>query len=262
MRRALVLFALLSCALSRSSAAQRDLAQSVQLPSGVTVARVCTQTSQEGVVVTSLDARPLPASGAQVLAGVSQRIARYVDVTAESPARVVVYAALLLHTGATTQQFPVRLSGDRVLDSRIADALSNLTIDGDSVAGALAMPDSLRVMITFGQHEDGTPFVASHTRCPAVAFPDNPAAVTPSGAVYESPRITMRAMVTAAGRVDTASARAGEGSDDRLVSAAMTAMSQMRFVPAEFDGAKIPQRVTIVVPFAAPADSAQLSARR
>lgn len=262
MRRALVLFALLFCALSRASAAQRELAQSVQLPSGVTVARVCTQTPQEGVAVTSLDERALPASGAQLLTAVSQRIARYVDVTAESPARVVVYAALLLHSGAMTQQFPVRVSGDRTLDSRITNALSNLTADGDSIAGALAIPDSLRVMITFGQHADGTPFVASHTRCPAVPFPDNPSAVMPPRAESASPQLTVRAMVTAAGRVDTASARVDEGSDDRLVSAAMTAMSQMRFVPAEFDGAKIPRRVTIVVPFAAPADTAQLSATR
>jgi hypothetical protein len=36
----------------------------------------------------------------------------------------------------------------------------------------------------------------------------------------------------------------------------MLAVSQMRYVPAEFDGAKIPQRIEIVVPFAS-SDSAE-----
>jgi hypothetical protein len=66
----------------------------------------------------------------------------------------------------------------------------------------------------------------------------------------------MRAVVTAAGRVDSASVRVDEASDDRLVEAAMLAVSQMRYVPAEFDGAKIPQRIEIVVPFAS-SDSAE-----
>jgi TonB family protein len=156
----------------------------------------------------------------------------------------------------------VRQSDDRRLDSRIADVLSNMTVDGDSVSGALGMPDSLQVAITFGQHEDGSPFVASHTRCPAVPYPDNPAAVLPRLTQGESPRVAMRAMVTALGRVDTASARVQDGSDERFLDAALDALAKMRFVPAEFDGTKVPQRVTIVVPFAPAPDSAEAPATR
>lgn len=261
MRRALVLFALLLCASTRVANAQRALAQSVTLPSGVTVARVCSQLSQEGVSVASLDSRPLPPSGTQLLATIAQRIAQRVDVPAENPPRTVVYGALLLHSGAMTQQFPVRQSGERVLDSRIAEVLSNLATDGDSLQGALAMPDSLRVAITFGEHDDGTPFVESHTRCPAVPFPDNPAAVMPERGSDVPASITLRAMVSATGRVDTATARADDGSDDRLVEAAMAVVSQMRYVPAEFDGVKVPQRVDVVVPFA-PSESAGAPATR
>jgi hypothetical protein len=261
MRRAFVLFALLSCASYRVANAQRALAQSVTLPSGVTVARACTQLTQEGVLVASLDTRPLSATGGQYLAAVAQRIARRVDLPAQDPPRSVVYGALLLHTGAMTQQFPVRQSDDRALDGRVANVLSSMASDGDSLEGALAVPDSLRVMITIGQHDDGSPFVASHTRCPAVAYPDNQAAVLPSRASGVARSVTMRAVVTAAGRVDTASARVDDESDDRLVEAAMVAVSQMRFVPAEFDGAKFPQRIEIVVPFTS-SDSAEAPARR
>jgi len=256
MRRALVLFALLSCVSYQVASAQHALAQSVTLPSGVTVARECSQRTQEGVAVTSLDTRPLPASGAQYLSAVSQRIAQRVALPAGDPPRSVVYGALLLHTGAMTQQFPVRQSDDRALDGRIANVLSNMTVDGDSVEGALSVPDSLRVMITIGQHDDGSPFVASHTRCPAVPYPDNPAAVIPARASGVARSVAMRAVVTAAGRVDSASVRVDDASDDRLVEAAMLAVSQMRYVPAEFDGAKIPQRIEIVVPFAS-SDSAE-----
>lgn len=256
MRRALVLFALLSCATYRAASAQRALAQSVTLPSGVTVARVCTEMTQEGVVVASLDSRPLPASGAQYLAAIGERIAQRVGVPAEHPPRTVVYGALLLHSGALTRQFPVRQSGDRPLDARIADVLWNMMIDGDRVPGARAMPDSLRVAITFGRHDDGSPFVASHTRCPAVPYPDNPVAVMSPRASGVAQSVAMRAVVSAAGRVDTASARVDDRSDDRLVDAAMAAVSQMRYVPAEFDGAKIAQRLEIVVPFTS-SDSAE-----
>jgi TonB family protein len=148
------------------------------------------------------------------------------------------------------QRYPVRESGDRTLDARIADVLSNMTADGDSVPGALGMPDSLRVMITFGQNADGSPFVVSHTRCPAVPYPDNPAAVVPERASGIASTVRLRAIVSASGRVDTASVHVDESSDDRLIDAAMTAVSQMRYVPAEFDGAKISERVDIVVPFA------------
>ena len=47
----------------------------------------------------------------------------------------------------------------------------------------------------------------------------------------------------------------------RLVEAAMAAVSQMRYVPAEFDGVKVPQRIEIVVPFAS-SDSAGAPATR
>jgi hypothetical protein len=261
MRRALVLFAVVSCLSSRAAGAQHALAQSVTLPSGVTVARECTQIAEEGVIVTTLDARPLPSSSAEFFPALAQHIARHVEVPAETPPRSVVYGALLLHSGAMADRFPVHQSGDRALDARIADVLSNLTADGDSVPGALGMPDSLAVMITFGQHADGSPFVASHTRCPAVPFPDNPAAIAPPRASGIARSVRMRAIVSASGRVDTTSARVDDASDDRLIAAAMAAVSQMRYVPAEFDGAKIPQRIDLVVPFASD-DSAEISPTR
>ena len=111
------------------------------------------------------------------------------------------------------------------------------------------MPDSLRVLVTFGQHEDGSPFVASHTRCGAVAFPDNPPREMPRWARAHPRTVTVRGVVTAAGRVDTATAEVDDPSDERYVEAAMSAVAQMRFVPAEFDGLKVPAPIEIVVPF-------------
>jgi hypothetical protein len=55
--------------------------------------------------------------------------------------------------------------------------------------------------------------------------------------------------VTPAGRVDTATAQIEDASDERYVEAAMTSVAQMRFVPAEFDGVKVPAPIEIVLPF-------------
>lgn len=250
MRRALVLFALFSCASYQAANAQRALSQSVTLATGVTVARVCDQITQEGVDIASLDTRPLPASSAQYFADLSQVIARRVGTPAASPPRTVVYGALLLRDGSLRQQFPVQQSGSRALDGRIADALSRSLTDGSGAQTSPVIPDSLRVLITFGRHEDGSPFLASHTHCPAVAYPGNPPAVAPPS-TSELPRsIIVRAVVSPAGRVDTATVRMDDASDDRMIAPAMAAISQMRFVPAEFDGAKVAERIEIVVPFA------------
>jgi hypothetical protein len=250
MRRALVLLALLSCATYRVANAQRALGQSVTLPSGVTVARVCKQMTEDGVLVSSLDKRELPASSAQYFVELSQIIARRVAVPAEDPPLTVVYGALLMRDGTLTRQFPVRLSGHRALDTRIADALATSPSDGDRTQERSAMPDSLHVLLTFGQHDDGSPSVASHTRCPVVAYPDNPLAEMPARS-SELPRsLTVRAVVSPLGRVDTSSVRVDDASDERLIAPAMAALSQMRFVPAEFDGAKVPERIEIVVRFA------------
>ena len=45
-------------------------------------------------------------------------------------------------------------------------------------------------------------------------------------------------MITPAGRVDTATAQVDDPSDERYAEAAMSAVAQMRFVPAEFDGSE------------------------
>ena len=53
------------------------------------------------------------------------------------------------------------------------------------------------------------------------------------------------------GRVDTATAQLDDPSDDRYVAAALSSVAQMRFVPAEFDGVKVPAPIEIVLPFGA-----------
>jgi protein-L-isoaspartate O-methyltransferase len=61
--------------------------------------------------------------------------------------------------------------------------------------------------------------------------------------------VTVRGAVTAAGRVDTMTALVDDPSDERYVEAAMNAVARMRFVPAEFDGLKVPAPIEIVIPF-------------
>jgi len=249
MRRALTLFALLACASSRQARAQQALAQTVTLPSGVTVARACDKLMSEGVLVASLDARALTAQDTQYFATLAQTIARRVGMRAGDPPRTATYGVLLVRDGTLAQRFPVVRSGQRDLDTSIDGALAIASADVDRLPIPAGMPDSLRVLVTFGQHEDGSPFVASHTRCPAVAFPDNPPHETPLWARAHPRTITVRGVVSAAGRVDTATALVDDPSDDRYVEAAMSAIAQMRFVPAEFDGLQVPVPIEIVVPF-------------
>ena len=80
----------------------------------------------------------------------------------------------------------------------------------------------------------------------------------PAWALGHRRTVIVRGVITPAGRVDTATAQVDDPSDERYAEAAMTAVAQMRFVPAEYDGAKVPAPIEIVVPFGAPesADSA------
>jgi hypothetical protein len=249
MRRALALFALLACALSRQLDAQQALAQTVTLPNGVTVARACDKLESEGVLVASLDARVIAPQDTQYFAQLAETIARRVGVRAGDPPRAATYGVLVVRDGSFAQRFSVVRSGQRELDTSIDGALAISPSDLDRVPMPADMPDSVRMLVTFGQHEDGSPFVASHTRCGAVAFPDNPPREMPLWARAHPRSVTVRGSVTAAGRVDTATALVDDPSDERYVEAAMNAVARMRFVPAEFDGLKVPAPIEIVIPF-------------
>ncbi|MDB4910123.1 MAG: hypothetical protein JWO39_946 [Gemmatimonadetes bacterium] len=251
MRRAPALFALLSCALSARVVAQQALAQRVTLPSGVTVARACDQLVSEGVQVASIDDRALPAQGAEYLTALSQVIARRVGLRAGDPPRTAMYGALLLRDGTFAHQIPIMRSDRRELDARIDEALAISPSSPDRSATPAGMPDTLRVLVTVGLHEDGSPFVASHVRCPAVAFPDNPRRAEPAWAAGHPRTVVVHGVVMPAGRVDTATAQVDDPSDERYAEAAMSSIAQMRFVPAEFDGVKVPAPIEIVLPFGA-----------
>ena len=249
MRRALARFALLTCVLPARAASQQALAQTVTLPGGVTVARACDELVSEGVQVASIDDRALPVQGAEYLAALSEIIARRVGLRAGDPPRNAMYGALLMRNGTFANQIPIVRSERRDLDMRIDDALAISNNDPDRVAAPAGMPDTLHVLVTFGLHEDGSTFVASHVRCPAVAFPDNPKRTEPAWAAGHPRRVVLHGVVTPAGRVDTATAQIEDASDERYVAAAMTSVAQMRFVPAEFDGVRVPAPIEIVLPF-------------
>ncbi len=253
MRRALVLFAPFVCALAPPAAAQRAFAQSVTLPSGMIIPRICDRLIEEGVSVVSIDERPLPDSSASYLAQLAQTIARRVNLAAASEARVAIYATLVMRDGSLARAHPVRQSGHREFDLRTADAVAISEFGGDRVAPPAALPEALRIMVIFGQRENGAQLLATHSRCAALAYPDNPTPAAPKLARGRAGNATLRVMISPAGRVDTATARIVDASDDRFGDAALEALPSMRFVPAEFDGMKVPQQTDLVVPFAAPA---------
>jgi hypothetical protein len=249
MRRALLLFAVLACARSRQLAAQQALAQTVTLPSGVKVARACDRLESEGVLVAPIDTHPLIAMDSVYFKALAQTIARRVGMRAGDPPREATYGVLLLRDGTFAQRFPVVRSGQRDLDTSIDGALAISGADVDRAPMPGGMPDSQRVLVTFGQHEDGSPFVATHTRCPAVLYPDTPPREMPIWARAQPRSLTIRGIVSAAGRVDTATALVDDPGDERYVEAAMRVVAQLRYVPAEFDGVKVPTPIAIVVPF-------------
>jgi hypothetical protein len=259
MRRAFALFAFFACLAPQHAFAQQALAQSVTLPNGVTVARACDNLMSEGVLVASIDERTVPAQDSQYFAQLAQIIARRVNSRAGDPPRASTYGALLMRNGSFANQIPVVQSGVRDLDSRIGDALALSPHDADVMATPADMPDSLRVLVTFGQHTDGSPFVASHVRCPAMPYPDNPEHTMPAWAKGHRRMVIVSGVITPAGRVDTATAQVDDPSDERYAEAAMSAVAQMRFVPAEFDGAKVPARIEIEVPFGAPESADSVS---
>jgi len=259
MRRALVLFALSSCIISARADSQQALGQKVMLPNGVTVARACDQLVSEGVQVASIDDRALPSEGAGYLAALSQTIARRVGLRVGDPPRTAMYGAVLMRDGTFAHQIPIMRSERRQLDTRIDEALALSSSDPDRVAAPAGMPDTLRVLVTVGLHEDGSPFVASHVRCPVVAFPDNPKRADAPWAAGHPRTVVIRGVVMSGGRVDTATAQLDDPSDERYTEAAMRSIAQMRFVPAEFDGVKVPAPIEIVLPFGA-AESEEPSA--
>lgn len=249
MRRALALFAIVALTDARQADAQQALSQQVTLASGVTVARSCGTIESEGVLVASLDSRAVAAKDTQYFGELAQIIARRVGMRAGDPPRAATYGVLLLRDGTVAQRFPVVRSGQRDLDTSIDGALAISSTDADREPMPAGMPDSLRMLVTFGQHEDGSPFVASHTRCAAMEYPDNPQHEVPLWARAHPRSVTVRGIVSAAGRVDTATALVDDPSDERYAEAAMGAVAQMRFVPAEYDGVKVPSPIVIVVPF-------------
>jgi hypothetical protein len=251
MRRAFALFALLLGAVFSRADSQQALAQNVVLPGGVTVARACDQLVSEGVQVASIDDRALPAQGVAYLAALSQTVARRVGLAAGDPPRTAIYAALLMRDGTFAHQIPIMRSDRRELDARIDGALAISISDPDRVVAPAGMPDTLHVLVTIGLHEDGSSFVASHVRCPAVAFPDNPKRANAAWAAGHPRTVVIRGVVMPGGRVDTATAQLDDPSDERYVEAAMSSIAQMRFVPAEYDGVKVPAAVEIVLPFGA-----------
>ncbi|MEP7065442.1 MAG: hypothetical protein ABI889_05365 [Gemmatimonadota bacterium] len=234
---------------SPRAVAQQALAQHVTLPSGVTVARTCDQLATEGVQVAAIDDRALPPASAEYFAKLAQTIARRVDMRAGDRPHTATYGALLQHDGSLAHQIPVMRAGQRELDARIDGALAISSGDPDRIAAPTGMPDMVRVLVTFGQHDDGSSFVATHVRCPAVAFPDNPVLAAPAWAAGHARTVLVHAVVMPGGRVDSATARVEDDDDDRYVEAAMRALAQMRFVPAEFDGVKVPAPIDIVLPF-------------
>jgi hypothetical protein len=254
MRRALVLFALSLCAMPARGDSQQALAQKVMLPGGVTVARACDQMVSEGVQVASIDDRALPPEGAGYLAALSQTIARRVGLRAGDPPRSAMYGAMLMRDGTLAHQIPIMRSDRRELDAHIDEALGISSGDPDRVATPAGMPDTLHVLVTIGLHEDGSPFVAPHVRCPTVAFPDNPKRADAPWAAAHPRTVVIRGVVLPGGRVDTTTAQLDDPSDDRYVAAAMSSIAQMRFVPAEFDGVKVPAPIEIVLPFGAVQD--------
>ncbi len=251
MRRAFALFALSLCAIAARADAQQALAQKVMLPGGVTVARACDQLVSEGVQVASIDDRALPPQGAEYLAALSQTVARRVGLRAGDPPRTAMYGAMLMRDGTFAHQIPIMRSDRHQLDARIDEALAIASSDPDRVETPAGMPDTLHVLVTFGLHEDGSPFVASHVRCPAVAFPDNPKPVTAAWAAGHPRTVVIRGVVMPAGRVDTATAQPDDPNDERYVEASLNSVAQMRFVPAEFDGVKVPAPIVIVLRFGA-----------
>ena len=249
MRRALALFAFLSCTYSATAQGQQALAQNVMLPTGVTVARACDQLVSEGVKVASVDNRMLPPESEVYFATLAQIIARRVGVRAGDPPRTAMFGAQLMHDGSFRHQIPVVRADDRELDTKIVEALEISSADPDRLATPPGMPDTLRVLVTVGEHDDGSPFTAPHVRCPAVAFPDNPKRGTAQWAPERVRTVVIRGVVMPGGRVDTATAHVDDPGDDRYVGAALDAVAQMRFVPAEFDGVKVPAPIEITVPF-------------
>ncbi len=249
MRRARALFALSACLLAPRLRAQQALAQKITLPSGVTVARACDVLVSEGVLVASLDDRVLTAQDTGYFASLAQTIARRVGMRAGEPPRAATYGVLLVRDGSFARRFSVVRSGRRELDTSIdgALAISHSDLDREPIPNTL--PDSIRLLVTFGQHQDGSPFVATHTRCPAMEYPDNPRHDVPLWARAHPRSVKVRAVVSAAGRVDTATALVDDPSDERFAQAAIDAIAQMRFVPAEFDGLKVPSPIEIVIPF-------------
>jgi hypothetical protein len=249
MRRALALFAFSACAVPQLVQSQQALGQRVTLPNGVMVSRACDALVSEGVVVSPIDERAVPSQDSQYFAAFAQIIARRVGVRAGDPPHTAMYGAFLRHDGSLAHQIPVTQSGERELDARIRSALALSATDPDREATPADMPDSLRVLVMFGQHADGSSFVASHVRCPAVPYPDNQQRVMAPWALAHPRTILVRGVITTLGRVDTASALVDDPNDERYAEAAMSAVAEMRFVPAEFDGVKVPAPIEIAVPF-------------
>ena len=216
----------------------------VVLPNGTTITRSCESRQMEGVSIRTLDSRSVGSLGISYLERLRLTMARRLWLATVEP-RYAVFSAMLMSDGAVTHVTQVGRSEDLNFNAAALSAVTILATDPFALPVPLAMPDSLPLLVTFGYHADGTGFLETHTACASAAYPDNPPPAYPKD-MLDSRRdgwAVAKFVVDTAGRVDTATIKMLDWTDDAIPPVIVDALRAWRFVPAEIDGARMPDVV-------------------
>ena len=172
MRRALALFALSLCAVSARADAQQALAQNGDAPGrcdGGARVRPARVRGRAG----GIDRRSCTAAAGRRVSRIAVADASRAHVDSAPATRRAPRCTARCCCATAPSRIRSR-SCDRIVASSIRVS-TRRSRSRAAIPIALrrraGMPDTLHVLVTIGLHEDGSPFVASHVRCPAVAFP-------------------------------------------------------------------------------------------
>jgi len=220
-------------------AAQDSVQREVKLPSGAVIKRTCATWRAEGVAIIPADARDPGGKAASYFTLLSQVIeGRLARVATDSTVLVASFAARVTTDGAVNGLRLIKGSGRAGFDMAARQAATFTPDDHDRLPMPAGMPDSLTVLISFGRRRDGSDFLVSHVRCPAMLLPDAPKPDYPVSATLTRSRYNVRVRypVDTSGLVDTAQVVFVDQTPDAFGLATLAYLLKVRYLPEDLDG--------------------------
>jgi hypothetical protein len=255
MRKTVMLLAALLIAAVERGAAQDSVNHDVKLANGTVIVRKCAEWKSEGILVLPTGGHDPGPAGLEYLKRLGMIMERRMThVAADSVVLAATYTARVTRSGATVDMRQIKGSGRGGFDMDAQRVMTFLPNDPMSEPTPETMPDSFPIFVIFGRNRDGSLNLVSHVACNATPYPNNQAPVFPLAATLSRTKNTVVAKYTVdiSGTVDTTGVEIIESPADAFEEAAMEYLSNLKYLPMEFDGRTEKQVLTRSIVFNPP----------